>query len=69
MRNLIKRDSPRLRQHAGNLNHVSRFVALAAKLAGRQIRRIGLDHDAVGRKLGREIAQGLRFLERQNARE
>ena len=68
-RNLLQRDPARLRQHLGNLDHIGRLVALAAKFAGRQIRRVGLDHDAIGRQLGREIAQGLRFLEGQNARE
>ena len=59
-REISSSDTPaRLRQHLGDLNHVRRLVALAAKFAGRQIRRVGLDHDAVGRQLGREIAQGL----------
>ena len=68
-RNLLQRNAARLRQHFGGLDHVGRLVALAAKLAGREIRRVGFDHDAIGRKLGGEIAQGLRLLEGQDARE
>src|ERR1700716_1739014 len=68
-RNLFERDPAGLRQHLGNFDHIGRLVALAAKFARRQIRRVGLDHDAIGRKLGRKVAQGLRFLEGQNARE
>ena len=56
-RNLLKRNAARLRQHLRDLHHVGRLVALAAKFAGREIRRVGLHHDAVGRKFGREIAQ------------
>ena len=68
-RNFLQRDAARFRQHLGDLDHIGRLVALAAEFAGRQIRRVGLDHDAIGRQFGREIAQGLRFLEGQNARE
>ena len=67
-RDLRQRHPPGLRQHLGNFTDIRRFVALAAKLAGRQIRRIGLDHDAIGGQFGREIAQRLRFLEGQNPR-
>src|SRR5258706_7820408 len=66
-RNLLERYPAGLRQHLGNFDHIGRLVALAAKFAGRQIGRVGLNHDAIGRKLGREIAQDLRFPEGQNS--
>ena len=68
-RNFLQRDATGVRQHLGDLDHIGRLVALAAEFAGRQIRRVGLDHDAIGREFGREIAQGLRVLEGQNSRE
>ena len=57
-RDLLQRDAARLRQHLCDFDHIGRLVALAAKFAGREIRRVGLDHDAVGRQLGGERAQG-----------
>jgi TatD DNase family protein len=55
--------------YTGGLDDIGRFVALAAIFSRCEIRRVGLDHDAVGRQLGCEIAQCLRFLERQDAGE
>src|ERR1700704_2531860 len=66
-RNLFERDPAGLRQYLGNFDHIGRLVALAAKFARRQGGCVGLDHDQIGRKFGREIAQDLRFLEGQNS--
>ena len=52
-RNLLQRNAARFRQHLGDFDHIGRLVALAAKFAGRQIRRVGLDHDAIGRQARR----------------
>ena len=38
-RNLLQRDAARFRQHFCDFDHVGRLVALAAKFAGREIRR------------------------------
>ena len=54
-----ERDAARFRQHFCGLDHIGRLVALAAKLAGRKIRRVGFDQDAVGRQVGRDGAQVL----------
>src|SRR3984957_14339644 len=53
---LLQRDATRLRQHLGDFNDIRRLVALAAEFAGRQIWRVGLDHDAIGGEFGCEFA-------------
>src|ERR1700689_3210571 len=62
---LLQRDAARFGQHLGDFNDIRRLVALAAKLAGRQIWRVGLDYDAIGGEFGCEFAQRQRFLEGQ----
>ena len=49
-RDLVERDAADLGQHLGGLDHIGRLVALAAVTAGREIGRVGLDQDAVGRQ-------------------
>jgi hypothetical protein len=66
---VLQRYSAGLGKDLRNFDDVSRFVALAAELAGREIGRVGLDHDAVRRKLGGQRAQGLRLLEGQDTGE
>ena len=62
-------DAARRRQHLGGLDHIGRLVALAAEFAGGEIRRVGLDQDAVGRQSGRDGAQLIGALEGQDPRE
>ncbi len=45
----VERNAARFGQDLGGLDHIGRLVALAAIFARREIRRIGLDQDAVGR--------------------
>ena len=68
-RDFLGRNAARLRQHLGGLDHISRFVALAAIRQRREIRRVGLDQDALGRQRRGDVAQVLRILERQDAGE
>ena len=69
-RAISSRMTPRTsRQHLGGLDHVGRLVALAAIGPGRQIRRVGLDQNAVGRQFGGDGAQRIGFLEGQDAGE
>ena len=58
-----------LGQHLGGLDHIGRLVALAAELAGREIGRVGLDQEAVGRQRRGDRAQVVGFLEGQDAGE
>ena len=44
-------------QNLGGFDHVSRLVALAAIRHRREVRRIGLDQDAVGRQCRGDRAQ------------
>ena len=69
LRQLRRRDALHLRQHGRGLHHIGRLVALAAVLAGRQIGRVGLHQEAVERHGLRHLAQGLGFLERDDAGE
>ena len=68
-RNGVERNAAGFGQHIGGVDDKSRLVAFAAMLAGREIRRIGLDQNAVGRKVCGDVAQRSRILERQNAGE
>ena len=68
-RDLRERDAARFGQNLRRLDYISRFVALAAKRIGREIRRVGFDKDAVRRQLGRDRAQRARVFEGQNAGE
>ena len=68
-RDLLERNAAGLGQHLGGLDHVSRLVALAADTAGREIRRVGLDENAVGRHRRRDGAQRVGILEGQDAGE
>ena len=66
---LVRRDAAGLGQHLGGLDHVGRLAALAAEFAGREIGRVGLDQDAVGRQVRGDGAQLVGFLEGQDAGE
>ena len=68
-RDLLRRHAAGLGQHPGGLDHIGRLAALAAELAGREIGRVGLDQDAVGRQLLGDGAQLVGFLEGQDAGE
>src|SRR5262245_24966447 len=68
-RNLLGRSGAGLGQDAGGLDHECRLVALAAMAARGEIRRVGLDHDALRRQRLRDGAQLVRLLEGQDAGE
>ncbi len=48
------------------MRYVGRFVALAAMRDRRQVRRVGLEHDAVKREGSGDRAQGGGVLERED---
>src|SRR2546430_1929880 len=56
-----------LRGQFGNLPHVSRFAPLAAIRHGRQVRTVGLEHEAVERRGDKRLANIPGVLERHDA--
>jgi len=68
-RNIFERCATRLRQDARCLDNVGRLVSLSAVRARSEIRRVGLDQDAIGGEASCDRAQVLGLLEGQNARE
>jgi len=69
LRNLIERDATGFGEHFCGFDHVSRLVAFAAEFAGREIRCVGLNEDAVRRQLLGDRAQRIRIAKRQDAGE
>ncbi len=57
-----------LREDAGGLGDVSGFVAFAAMGRGREIRRVGLDEDALKGNLVEDAPQGLGAFEGRHPR-
>jgi len=68
-RDVVERDAACGGQRSCRLRHIGGLIALAAELAGGEIRRIGFDQDAVRGQFRRNSAQFIRFPEGQNAGE
>src|SRR3954471_1650957 len=66
---LVGRYRPRLGQNFGRLDHVGGLVSLPSILAGSQIRRVGLDQNALRGQASRNGAEGIGFPESQDSGE
>ena len=66
---LLERNAARLGQDLCGLDHISRFVALAAERIRREIGRVGFDQNPIGRQVGCNRAQCGRVFEGQDAAE
>ncbi|MBI5412433.1 DUF4256 domain-containing protein [Candidatus Peregrinibacteria bacterium] len=65
---LVQRYAFNLRDRVRHVHHKGRLVALSAVRMGRQVGRVGFEHDPVERRGFDDIAQGVIFRIRENAR-